>query len=695
MAGVDTSGISEPVYTLMDQEGKPIPEAEVSKAAASILTYDRTLTGDYFGVTFLGQHPGTVKVLATVTQKGVDYTALLTLTVTADLKIAVDETLLPLKAYEGDGLAELKVLLEDAEGNAFRPGENAKLSWDLAIDTQDSEKDLVTWTKDGFLNANEDGSFALTGITGFSAGEGALSLRLTYTWDAGDGVNADPVESTLVIPVVIYPSDVLGLGDGITDQEITLPHTPADGEFTSEARAEGKEGPELESAKLFLYASNRKGTEGSAISYTDLGAFDVEKAELNLGGSYREMTKVLPDTTAPEPAADSFTLEGITVSIDKAVVTTGTRNQNFVYRPVAVTGDSDAQWSLRLTLRPRSSDGTTVNRTYALVYHRPNDIRFCFQDTQTLLKQIRVEQGQDLSKLDQDELDGELLQLVKNAGLDADAGLKEGYHWTWRLPEGTVTENRTILQEPGPIRFYVAYDAGYDDYEWDDNVPMENSVFTYDSGANILKECEYQRPGYEFAGWAGQNEVSFTPGPFADRLDSLTGGQKIEQGQIVTLRALWTPASYTVTYNGNFPGWDSPDGEAVTMEASRYSIGMGDSVLPDCGFTRSGYRFVGWAFEADAAQPALTQGATLEDAMKQGGSHILYQNVTLYAVWEQEEGDRQSQEEGTEEQEDLEEGGDTGQKEPTLPETPEQPAEGPEDKKQEPIEEANRNETEA
>ena len=284
VAGVDTSGISEPVYTLMDQEGKEIPEAEVSKAAASILTYDRTLTGDYFGVTFLGQHPGTVKVLATVTQNGVDYTALLTLTVTADLKIAVDETLLPLKAYEGDGLAELKVLLKDAGGNAFRPGENAKLSWDLAIDTQDSEKDLVTWTKDGFLNANEDGSFALTGLTGFSAGEGALSLRLTYTWDAGDGVNADPVESTLVIPVVIYPSDVLGLGDGITDQEITLPHRPADGEFTSEARAEGKEGPALESAKLFLYASNRKDTEGSASFLHGSRCFRCRKGGTEPGG---------------------------------------------------------------------------------------------------------------------------------------------------------------------------------------------------------------------------------------------------------------------------------------------------------------------------------------------------------------------------------------------------------------------------
>ena len=284
---------------------------------------------------------------------------------------------------------------------------------------------------------------------------------------------------------------------------------------------------------------------------------------------------------------------------------------------------------------------------------------------------------------------------MRNAGLDGSAGLAEGYHWTWTLPEGTVTENRTILQTAGPIRFYVAYDAGYDDYEWDDNVPMENSVFTYDSSANILKACEYQRPGYEFVGWAGQGGTTFTPGPFTDQLDTLTGGQKIEQGQIVSLRALWTPASYTVTYNGNFPGWDSPDGEAGTMEASRYSIGTEDSPLPDCGFTRSGYRFVGWAFEADAAQAALTPGATLEDAMKQGGSHILYQDVTLYAVWEQEEGDQQHQEDGTQEQEDLEEGGDADQEEPILPETPEQPAEGPEDKKQEPVEEANRNETEA
>lgn len=702
VAGVSTRGISAPVYTLMDQEGTPIPDDQVANAAASILSFDTSLTNnEYFAITFLGQHPGTVKVLATVTQGGVDYTALLNLTVTADLKIAVDETLLPLKAYEGDGLADLEVLLKDAKGNAFRPGENAKLTWSLAIDTQDSEKDLVTWTKDAFLKTNEDGSFTLTGLTGFSAGEGALKLSLVYTWDTSDGVKADPVESTLVIPVVIHPSDVLGLGDGTADQEIILPHTPADGSFTSEARAEGEDGPSLETAKLFLYASNRKDTDGSAISYTDLSAFDVEKAELKQGGSYQEMEKVVPDASEPVPGTDQFNLGDITVSIDKAVVTAGTRNQDFTYRPVTVTGDGDAQWSLRLTLRPRSEDGTTVNRTYTLVYDRPNYVRFRFESaaatgtTQTLLKEIRVEQGQDLSQLDQDELDAELLQLAKNAGLDTAAGLGEGSHWTWPLPEGTVTENRTVLQKDAPIRFYVAYEAGYDDYEWDDNVPMENSVFTYGSDGNVLKECEYNRPGYEFEGWAAETGERFLPGTFTDRLDALTGGQKIEHGQIVRLSAVWTPATYTITYNGNFPGWDSATSEAGTMEPSQYAIGMDNAELRACGFTRTGYRFVGWAFEADAAQAALTDGATLEDAMKQGGDHILYQDVTLYAVWEQEETDRQTQENTAQEDPEAPETEDRetlDDPEEALPVLPEEPAGEPE--QQEPTEEANLDETE-
>lgn len=699
VAGVDTRGISAPVYTLLDQEGNEIPESEAGSAAASILSYDTTLSGDYFNITFLGQHPGTVKVLAAVTQNGVEYTALLTLTVTADLKIAVDETRLPLKTYEGDGLADLTVLLEDANGNAFRPGENAKLSWDLAIDTQDSLKDLVTWSKDAFLTANDDGTFTLTGITGFSAGEGALKLSLVYTWDTTDGVNADPVESTLVIPVVVHPSDVLGLGDGTANQEITLPHTPADGAFTSEARAEGEDGPKLESAELFLYASSLKDTDGTAISYTDLSAFDVEKAELKQGGSYQKMDKVIPDASESVSDTDDFTLGDITVRIDKAVVTAGTRNQDFTYRPVTVTGDSDAQWSLRLTLRPKSSDGSTVNRTYTLVYDRPNYVRFSFESVaesgtaQTPLKEIRVEQGQDLSKLDQDELDAELLQLAKDAGLDVTAGLEPGHHWTWTLPEDTVIQNCTILQKKASIRYDVAYDAGYDDYEWDDNVPMENSVFTYGSEDNVLKDCAYRRPGYDFVGWEAKTGQRFQPGDsFRDQLDNFEGGS-IVHGQILTLHAVWTPAAYTISYNAGFE-------TDQTMAASTYSIDADDLTLTACGFTREGYRFLGWAFEPGAVQAVLAEDATLEDAMKQGGDHILYQDVTLYAVWEQEEADQQDQEDTVQDQEELEEPEAEDQEtlektEQILPEAPADAPEKPEDKKQEPAEEADQDETES
>ena len=425
VAGVDTGGISEPTFLLMDQEGNEIPENEISNAAASILEYDKVLDGDSFNVTFLGQHPGTVKVLATVTQKNVDYTTLLTLTVTADLKIAVEESALPLKAYEGDSIGDVTVTLQDANGAEFSPGANATFTWDLSIDTQDSEKDLVTWSKGGFLIKNTNGTFTLTSLKGFSAGEGALKLSLRYVWDASDGVNAEPVDTTLVLPVLVYPSDVLGLGDNTRFTEVTLPHTPPEkGRFTAQERGEGEDKPNLEDTELYLYASNLSDTDGNRISYTDLTQFDVVGAELKLGYVYQPMETVQPEE-GQQPTTDDFTLTSggatVTVKVSKSTVTDGKRNQDFTYRPIIVEGAGDGQWSLRLTLRPKSGDETQIDRTYVLEYQRPNYVSFYFQDQggeKTFLRKTRVEQGQDLSKLDQETLDKELLEEAKKQNLD-------------------------------------------------------------------------------------------------------------------------------------------------------------------------------------------------------------------------------------------------------------------------------------
>ncbi len=702
VVGIGTNNIGTPAYELQDETGTPIAQADESKAAARILVPGTTLVnGDHYEVTFLAQHPGTVRVLATVNQNGTDYTALLTVTVTADLRIKVEESKLPMKTYVGDPMADAMVTLEDSKGVQFKPGENAKLTWTLAIDSQESEQDLVTWTANGFIVEREETVSGggtekvnyLTSLKGFSSGEGSLKLSLTYTWDE----SADPVETSVIIPIEVYPSDVLGLGDGVMGQEVEIPHSNPTS-ATGTARTEEENIPTLDEHSLFLYASNETDADGNPVSYTDLSKFRITKAELKRTGyGYQEMTKVVPGEDEPAPTTDDFTLKidedhTVTFRVDKNVVTDGDRNRNFTYRPITVEGDTAEQWTLRLTLQPVDEDGTPINRTYVLEYARPNTVTFAFRagETDTVLKTYRVDQGQDLSDLDQDTLDEELEELARGQKLNVDT--KEGHHYTWVLPEDAINANRTITQKEVPIRYYVAYDAGYEDYEWDDNVPMEKDTFTYGEDTKHLKANEYSRPGYVFAGWSatiGGEKTYDDQAEFIDRsnvfddegqpiVDIFTASNKERvHNAIITLYAVWEPKEYTITYNGNFSGWN--DEGMPTMASDTYSIGAPVGTVKDSAFQREGYTFLGWAFDAAKAEPDIQPGDSLGKAMQQGGEYVVYSDVTLYAVWKQETTEEVT-EEVTDTLETPEEPEAPMEEETELPEEPEPPAEEPTEK---------------
>lgn len=702
VVGIDTTGIGTPTYELQDETGTPIEAADESKAAARILVPGTTLVGgDHYEVTFLAQHPGTVRVLATVNQGGTDYTALLTITVTADLRIKVEESKLPMKTYVGDPMEDAMVTLEDSKGTQFKPGDGATLTWTLGIDSQESEQDLVTWTANGFIVEREESVSGggtekvnyLTSLKGFSSGEGSLKLSLTYTWDD----SADPVETSVIIPIEVYPSDVLGLGDGVISQEVEIPHSnPASA--TGTARTDEENIPTLDGTSLFLYASNETDADGNLVSYTDLSKFQITKAELKRTGyGYQEMTKVVPGEDDSEPTTDDFTFKvdedhTVTFKVDKDVVSAGDRNQSFTYRPITVEGDIAEQWTLRLTLQPVDENGALINRTYVLEYDRPNTVTFAYRagETDTVLKTYRVDQGQDLSDLDQDTLDEELEEIAQEKRLNLPT--TEGHHYTWVLPEDAINANRTIIQESVPIRYYVAYDAGYEDYEWDDNVPMERDTFTYGEEVKHLKANEYNRPGYVFAGWSATIGGEKTYGDKAEFIDrtGVTGedGQPIEDiftasvtprehNAIITLYAVWEPKEYTITYNGNFSGWNA-DG-MTTMDPDTYSIGSTGGTVKDTTFVRDGYTFLGWAFDAAKAEPDILPGDSLETAMHQGGEYVVYSDVTLYAVWQQNATDQVTDTLEPPEEPEVPE-------ETEAPEEPEKPVEEPTEEPEAPIE---------
>lgn len=142
---------------------------------------------------------------------------------------------------------------------------------------------------------------------------------------------------------------------------------------------------------------------------------------------------------------------------------------------------------------------------------------------------------------------------------------------------------------------------------------MSPQVLTYDSGATKLAKNTFQRTGYHFNGWATDDGQTFTD---EQAVENLTA----EHEATITLKAQWKANSY----QGNF---DNNGGEGVI--ASQPATYGESFTLPTGGFTRSGYRLVGWS---------TTQTPT-EESRYDLGAVIPWNfdnDMTFYAVWQAE-----------------------------------------------------------
>ena len=117
------------------------------------------------------------------------------------------------------------------------------------------------------------------------------------------------------------------------------------------------------------------------------------------------------------------------------------------------------------------------------------------------------------------------------------------------------------------------------------------------------------RTGYEFIGWHTNplaTAVLYIPG----QTYSINGN--------TTLYAIWEEVeTYTITYNAN----------GGTGAPSQQTLVYGDSIsLAEAIPTKEGYTFLGWATTATATTKQYSPGQ----------SYSVYENKTLYAVWEED-----------------------------------------------------------
>ena len=139
-----------------------------------------------------------------------------------------------------------------------------------------------------------------------------------------------------------------------------------------------------------------------------------------------------------------------------------------------------------------------------------------------------------------------------------------------------------------------------------------SQVFAYDS-PEALDGNTATKMGYTFAGWATEEhgEKAYDDG---EEILNLTA----EDGAVIDFHAIWTPNSYTVTFNAN--------GGEGAMADMQFTYDEEQSLTANA-FTRENRFFAGWAAAADGAV-TYTDGEVVSNLTAAADGE-----VTLYAVW--------------------------------------------------------------
>lgn len=136
-----------------------------------------------------------------------------------------------------------------------------------------------------------------------------------------------------------------------------------------------------------------------------------------------------------------------------------------------------------------------------------------------------------------------------------------------------------------------------------------------------LPKNEFTKTGYTFAQWSQYKDN--TGKHYSDQqvVENLAGADR--NGEKTNLYAQWTPNNYTIQYDknasdatGNMQNTAAVYDKAVSLE--------------NCGFTRTGYAFAGWA-EQPNGEVKYTDGMSVKNLTSEKDG-----TVTLYAVWKAE-----------------------------------------------------------
>ena len=203
---------------------------------------------------------------------------------------------------------------------------------------------------------------------------------------------------------------------------------------------------------------------------------------------------------------------------------------------------------------------------------------------------------------------------------------REGYEFTgWK--KSTYYDSVIYTAQWRKIANYkVRYNANYGKFD----TPVADQPYGENEDVTITDQVP-TRDGYVFKGWTTKlrgvcdlnqqdinSDKSCTPNFTTSQV--IKGGMPgAKDGQIITLYALWAPASYNIAFDANTGSGQMEPQKALNNE----SVKLNKNTL-----TKPGYKFANWNTKADGSGTRYNDQASVRNLATTDGA-----TVTLYAQW--------------------------------------------------------------
>jgi len=218
-----------------------------------------------------------------------------------------------------------------------------------------------------------------------------------------------------------------------------------------------------------------------------------------------------------------------------------------------------------------------------------------------------------------------------------------GYHFTnWTYGSSTYTPNPWTITtnitsnisvtanaaiNSGTVYYYANGGTSKSGYSQDSlGKSTTTSAVNYSSTAANLYNVDtlFSRTGYhsssDATAWRYGSATATTYFNQASQNFSSYFDSASEHGSTFNLYANWIANTYTINYNAN-NGSGSTAATSCTYDSN--------ATIRSNGFTRTGYKFIGWNTAADGTGTAYSEGQSVRNLTSTNGG-----SITLYAQWE-------------------------------------------------------------